>query len=405
MDRLQERFDGGGMEFVLEPGEYEGPLRVTRPCVIEGNGATLWAARGPVLVIESPGVRVKNLRVEITGEHRGGAEAVALLTKTPDTALEQVEVRGDVEGLSALGEAPHWDLPPLLSLGDFSAGEENSFSIRLTAPAPAELLCALDGGTLRPARLTAGEQTVCLQMEPLRDRTVLYGELFVKTRVLRRICVTGRAMKDAPRRRERASIPVSGPEGPAPVPPEWIAPAEEEDGVPYMRRGQRAGLQRPGLVKAVLEYRGLHRPMDLDCYVFLLQDGGKVRGDADFVFFGNPESPDRAVRLVKGAAFPVALADLERLDPGVERLAVCYSIYEDGKGEGRNFSQVQDPMLRMFLGEEEICRLKLEDLQVERTLVAVEIYRYKGQWKMNFVGAGYRDGLRRLCESYGVEVE
>ena len=49
--------------------------------------------------------------------------------------------------------------------------------------------------------------------------------------------------------------------------------------------------------------------------------------------------------------------------------------------------------------------MKPEDLSVEKTLVAVEVYRYKGQWKLNFVASGYRDGLRRLCESYGVEVQ
>ena len=89
----------------------------------------------------------------------------------------------------------------------------------------------------------------------------------------------------------------------------------------------------------------------------------------------------------------------------MERLAICYSIYESGEGASPTFAQVQEPLLRIFAGEEEVFRLKLEDLRVEKTLVAVEVYRYKGQWKLNFVGAGYRDGLRRLCESYGVEVE
>ena len=44
-------------------------------------------------------------------------------------------------------------------------------------------------------------------------------------------------------------------------------------------------------------------------------------------------------------------------------------------------------------------------LNLEKTVVALEFYRYKGDWKVQFVGAGYHSGLRTLCESYGVEVE
>lgn len=406
MNRLQEQFDNGaGAFFSLPPGEYEGPLRVNRSCTIDGGGATLWAARGPVLVIDAPGVTVRNLRVEVTGTENGSG-GTALLTRHPDTALEQVEVRGDTAGLP--GESPRWDLPALLSLGDFAAGTENSFSLRLTAPAAAELVCGLGGVNLCPARLAAGEQTVLLQVDALRDRTILYGDLFVKTRVLRRICVTGRAMKDGPVRRETAPASPAA-EGPVPVPEALIAPASEGESVPCVKRGQRVPFQAPGqkprLLKAALEYQGLRQPLELDAYVFLLQGNGRVRGDGDFVFFGNPASPDGAVRLAEGGPVPLVLADLSMLDPAVERLAICYSIYEDREKGGQTFAQVQAPLFRVFAGEQEIFRLKLEDLRVEKTLVAAEVYRYKGQWKLNFVGAGYRDGLRRLCESCGVEVE
>ena len=62
-------------------------------------------------------------------------------------------------------------------------------------------------------------------------------------------------------------------------------------------------------------------------------------------------------------------------------------------------------MIRIFGGEKEMLRFELKDLNDEKTVVATEIYRYKGEWKMNFVGAGYKSGLKTLCESYGVAVE
>jgi stress response protein SCP2 len=46
----------------------------------------------------------------------------------------------------------------------------------------------------------------------------------------------------------------------------------------------------------------------------------------------------------------------------------------------------------------------LEHLSVEKTLVALEIYRNKGTWKAKSIGSGYKDGLKTLCESFGVEI-
>ncbi|MCI8398816.1 MAG: hypothetical protein HFF90_05395 [Oscillibacter sp.] len=398
MIRLQEQFQNCGAALSLVPGEYEGPLRVDRPCVIDGGGATLWAPCGPVLEILVPGVTVKNLRVEVTEERAPCRTAIRCAAPVQ---LEQVEVNGAVEGVP--GESPDWDLPPLIALGAFAADAVNVFSVPLQAAGPAELTCAIGGLTLLPARLAAGPQTISLRTAELRDHTILYGDILVKTAVTRRICVTGTARKDAPRRQDvPASLPRdSGPDLVTP-PADLLAPSVLDPSVPLMRRGQRTGFPDLGrdTLKIALEYRDTRQPLELDAYVFLLQANQRVRGDADFLFFNNPQSRDRAVRM-SGSA--LVLADLEKLDPAVERVAVCYSVY--GDDPRKNFSQVRDPLLRVFSGSRELCRMKPEDLSVEKTLVAVEVYRYKGQWKLNFVASGYRDGLRRLCESYGVEVE
>ncbi len=403
MNRLQERFDQdkGGMVFSLAPGEYEGPLRIDRPCVFDGGGATLWAACGPVLEILSPDVTLKNIRVEVTEPN--AVSRTAIRTYYPYPKLEQVEVSGDLEGFP--DEAMHWELPPLIALGVFAAGAENIFSVSLQAAALAELECAIGGLTLSPSRLAKGAQTITLRTGELRDNTILYGDLLVKTGVIRRICVTGTAKKDAPQRRD---APASVPQDLEPVqitpPAELLAPSVLDQSVPSMKRGQRTGFPElgSGVMKIALEFQEPRQSLDVDSYVFLLQGNQRVRGDSDFLFFNNPESRNRSVRLA-GKSPALMLADLEKLDPSVERIAVCYSVY--GDDPQKNFSLLKEPLLRVFSGEKELCRLKLDELSIEKTLVAVEIYRYKGQWKLNFVASGYRDGLRRLCESYGVEVE
>ena len=402
MNALQRQLDECGGRLRLTPGEYEGPVQVTRPCEIDGSGATVWAAHGPVFRVASSGVTLKNLRVEVT--EPGASNRTAIRAETRGVTLEGVTVNGDVENIP--GEPSHWNLPLLIALGEFAAGTENMFSVVLSLAGPVELECTIHGMSISPARLPAGRHTVSLKMEALRDHTVLYGEILVKSRVIRHICVTGQARTGAPvRRGDLAPAPGGQEVNPPVVPMEALPPAAPDASIPYMAHGQRTGFPEleQGILKVALEYQGTRVPMELDSYLFLLQKNGKVRGDADFVFFGNPESRDHAVRLGTGGLQPLALASLSEVEPSVERIAVCYSIY--GEEPSKNFSQVQEPLLRLFAGQRELCRMKLEHLSIERTLVAVEIYRHKGQWKVNFVASGYRDGLRRLCESYGVEVE
>ena len=61
--------------------------------------------------------------------------------------------------------------------------------------------------------------------------------------------------------------------------------------------------------------------------------------------------------------------------------------------------------MRILSSYNDFHRFALDELHEEKTAVAVELYRYKGEWKMSFVGAGYRSGLRHLCEGYGVNIE
>ena len=52
----------------------------------------------------------------------------------------------------------------------------------------------------------------------------------------------------------------------------------------------------------------------------------------------------------------------------------------------------------------EICSYELEGLSEEKSAVAAEFYN-KGGWKLRTVGLGYKEALKTLCGSYGVEVK
>jgi hypothetical protein len=48
--------------------ELAGPVVINGPLKIVGNGVTIWASRGPAIQIDSDGVELSNLRVEVSAE-------------------------------------------------------------------------------------------------------------------------------------------------------------------------------------------------------------------------------------------------------------------------------------------------------------------------------------------------
>ncbi len=407
MSLIQEEFNRSSGDFVFSPGEYEGPLVIDRPCVIDGRQSTIWAKCGPVVIVDSASVTLKNLRIEVTGSQEKDHPAVSLKLNHPGTKLENVEINGIAEGLD--GETTGWSIPGVIALGDFAANKENSFSIEFDAPREAEIVHNLKDVVISPKKVKSGRNVLNITTSNMRDNTILFGELLIKTSVARRIYITGRAQKGAP---EHTSDPLVTGEltisAPLQIDPpdEVIAPiVPEEDQINPVRKGQRVSLGQmsAGALKVVYSHKNERRPLVVDPYVFLLGKNGKVRGDSDLIFFGNDESQRHEVRVKTDSGNAIAAIELSKTDADVEKVAVCMSIYDDQSGS--DFSCIDDPIIRIFADEKEQFRFSLTDLSQEKTVVAVEFYRYKGEWKVNFVGGGFRLGLDSLCRDYGVEVE
>lgn len=422
MEKIQELFDKnrtGDVTFV--PGEYEGPLTVDRPCIINGAGSTLWAEKGPVLIITSGGVTVKDLRIEVTGGGSDLKERAAVRSDDPSAQLINVEVNGSVTGLSC--ESENWELPAVIGLGEFAADEENTYTIDLSAAADAELFCEMQDLHIYPDRISAGENKLILTTGRLRDNTILYGSIMVKTAVARRIYVMGRSVQGAPVHRDNAAsvrlreyssviappVPAADPEVSQTVIPEEkstsSAHASHVPDVKYPKRGQRvsAGEIMSETIRISYEHKYSFVPLEVDGYCFLLSENNKVSCDEDLIFFGNTQAADASVEAVTEGADQGIIVRTGNAAASVSKIAVCFSVY--GDDPKANFSAAVSPVIRIFGGNNEVFRFELNDLADVKTLVAVEIYRYKGDWRINFVGSGYMQGIRHLCESYGVEVE
>jgi hypothetical protein len=155
MSNLQELIDRTepGGTLMLAPGrqEFAGPVRIDKPLVLQGEGATICAAAGPVVRIGAVRAELRNLNVELTGAAPRGEALTAESGAT--LALDNVLVRGPVKGV---GEADLWRLPVAVS-GPAQAGGVLEAPVQVPGPARAEWniegigqgASALSGGAAR----------------------------------------------------------------------------------------------------------------------------------------------------------------------------------------------------------------------------------------------------------------
>lgn len=143
---------------------------------------------------------------------------------------------------------------------------------------------------------------------------------------------------------------------------------------------------------------------EADLSALLLVDG-RVRGDADFVFYNQPASADRrVVHAGKRAGAEVTDridVDLAGVDDAVTALACAVSV--DG-GSLAELGPVRASVVGGGSGEL-LASFVMDGLDVETAAVAVELYRRGGRWKVRAVGQGYRDGLAGLARDFGVEID
>ena len=171
-------------------------------------------------------------------------------------------------------------------------------------------------------------------------------------------------------------------------------------------RGQRVPLTKnnPALDKLIINFTWESTDdMEIDASAFLLAGNDKAAADEDFIFYGNTDHHSAAVQyLAETASMHVAL---KKIPAAVKRIAFALTIYEANK-RGQTFDDVKI-FVRVIdeAAQKELLRFDLLDgFSIESAVVVGEIYRHKGHWKFNAIGAGFDGGLKALCESYGLEV-
>ncbi|GHF30867.1 TerD family protein [Streptomyces morookaense] len=143
-------------------------------------------------------------------------------------------------------------------------------------------------------------------------------------------------------------------------------------------------------------------PVRLDVSGLLLTPDGKVRSDADFVFYNQPAGPGVTHRAAAAGTPDAITVDTAAVPADIDKVVVTASLDAPGA---------------TFAGTEPTATVRSADdgsvlavftppqLGTETALVVVEVYRRNGAWKVRAVGQGYADGLAGIATDFGVSVE
>lgn len=439
-NNIQQILDQAKGIVVLPPGEFEGPFYIDHPCTVEGNGTTLWCGGDAVIVIDSPDVTLRNLRIEMIDTGDGHYSVCA----SSEVKTENVEIIGLTSGFGEEDLCP--ELTKQLKLGTFRSDEQNSFVFELYSPGYSQIETDIQDIIPEPSKLVPGINRIKISTERLPSGTFLYGDLLMKSAFVRRfylhgtvsdtvetvteMCIstvdtekTEKLKASVKKSSEVVKSLISGyvrasQDAASPVSneqqkrtPDIKSTADEHaaenkpsvrrDSAHVLLRGERISINefsgKP--IRIYMSYRALFKQIDIDPYAFMLDETGVTSCDDDFVFFGNRETMSGALTFMEDNSIKL---DLSRVPAHIKKISFVYSIYQPSRDD--NFSKVMDPFVSLVQDESEIVRYTASELYAETTIIFMEIYRHSSGWKLNTVGQGYREGLKRLCANYGLIV-
>lgn len=381
-------------EIVLLPsGEFEGPVYITKPIKLMGNNTTLWSRRGSVIEVTCEGAAIENIRAELSE----ASSSDSVITAHKGAVINNVEIFGGVMGFGE--EDGYFDFPRSLYLGSFAAEEKNTFLIYVNVPVPCSIESSTAGLEFTPSQLQAGENLVTISAKGFTAGMLLYAEVLLKSMFTRRIYISGRPTAGIPAINGQELYRCGESTQQSDVfsvlsnaPSQELPPAD-------IRKGQRISLSQ--YIGSKCEIRFSHssgNAAEIDPYVFLLDSETKAFGSTGMVFFGCESSDEGAVRYFADDGH--IEIDFDKIDYRVERLLLTYSLYAESAVQ--SFGEVKSPCCVITADGKTRITYSMYGLGDVPTVIALEFYNYKGEWKVAAAGRGFYSGLAALCESFGI---
>ncbi|MET7423442.1 TerD family protein [Dactylosporangium sp. NPDC005555] len=140
----------------------------------------------------------------------------------------------------------------------------------------------------------------------------------------------------------------------------------------------------------------------VDLSALLLTETGRVRSDGDLVFYNQPAAP--GVTWLTGGAGGAQRVEIDLSAIPADVARVIAVISPDDRT--MTFGSGAAPVARLVEATgTELGTFTMQGLSEERAVIAWELYRRAGAWKVRAIGQGYSGGLAQLIAAHGVDVE
>ncbi|MFE9580072.1 VWA domain-containing protein [Nocardia sp. NPDC006044] len=155
-------------------------------------------------------------------------------------------------------------------------------------------------------------------------------------------------------------------------------------------KGQNGGVAQARVVVSV------RTEAAIDVSALLVTAVGKVRSDADFVFFNQPAAPGVVLR---SGALEVSFAEVPA---EIAQLRTVITLDDPGATFGRFAAPVATVA---DVSGNVLYEYRIDGLGSESVVIALELYRRGAEWKVRAVGQGYAGGFADLVTDHGVRVD
>lgn len=184
-------------------------------------------------------------------------------------------------------------------------------------------------------------------------------------------------------------------------------------GVINLQKGQKIDI---GLTKMTIGLgwdpnEGTGNDFDLDASAFMIDGRRQIPSEPFFVFYGNTDSPDTALKHTgddptggnsADGDDESIMVDLSKVDPRIEEILFVVTIHE-AQARKQNFGQVRNSYIRIVNDAtgQEVAKYELgEDFSIETGVEFGRLYKRNNAWKFEASGIGYREDLAFFLSKY-----
>lgn len=353
----------------LTQGEYQGPLKIDKPCKIVGKNSVIWAQKGPILEIISKGVTLKDLQLEITGSENFLDFVALKISNDSLPKIENVVIIGKVIGLPK--EEDTWDYPKSFNLGSLQPNQKYEKGFRIISPIACKIKSDISSIAINKDSIERGFNDIILLIDPLPPDTIITGKIFLISQFIRIINIYGAAT-------DKLAIPDNREKSPT-----WIQLIEGqryEYKNPSNKEIIGVGWHSTEFIKYRIKVSGVsinnnsNKLEDVDLSQ-LLKSG--------FIKLNDPKNVDKLELIFQ-------LSDIEKTCEKVKVTIIVDPIV----GGINNFTHMDKLYIRGISSDtnKEDFFYPIDQFSpLDNAITLFEIYQHKNNWKIHPIGRSFRE--------------